>query len=129
MQSTRVQGRSFLSLGTCHCRPSAHRTGLDAQPVAAWQRRAEVGHERGLGKRRSGRCRTSGWACHTTSATGCLHSFGTWSAPKEDKSISGKEIIICIGYTNVTKTLCGHYTSLRFRFLSCTADHGIRKHV
>lgn len=73
----------FPCRGTCHCRPSAHRTGLDAQPVAAWQREAEAGHGLDLGKRRSEKCRTSGWACRITSAAGCLHSSGMWSAPKD----------------------------------------------
>lgn len=37
----------LYSLGTCHCKPSARRTGLDAQPVAAWQRPAEAENEYG----------------------------------------------------------------------------------
>lgn len=72
---------SFLSPGTCHCRLSAHRTGQDAPPVATWQMQAAAVLECGLGKRRSEKCRTSDWACHTTSAAGCLHSSEMWLAP------------------------------------------------
>lgn len=65
-----------LFVCTDHYRQNAQRTGPVSLPAEVWQKEAEAVNGHDSGRRRSGKCKTSDWACHITSAAGCLHSSG-----------------------------------------------------